>query len=110
MCETPELNGQWLASMNTNDVNASTTEQDGGSVVVMPQYRLGVMGFLGGLGLRSNVTGTSGNYGLLDIRLALQWVRQNAVTKNDHLQSAKPEGVGESVESSADSLDPMPMP
>ncbi|MEM7223074.1 MAG: carboxylesterase family protein [Pseudomonadota bacterium] len=40
-------------------------------VVVSLNYRLGALGFLAGL------EGLAGNYGLLDQRLALQWVRDN---------------------------------
>ena len=40
-------------------------------VVVMPQYRLGVLGAFGGIRSRP------ANYGLLDQQLALEWVRDN---------------------------------
>src|SRR5690606_13828615 len=40
-------------------------------VVVMPQYRLGVLGTFGG------ILGRPANLGLLDQQLALQWVRDN---------------------------------
>lgn len=40
-------------------------------VVVMPQYRLGVLGAFGG------IRGRPANFGLLDQQLALQWVRDN---------------------------------
>jgi len=42
-----------------------------GVIVVTINYRLGAMGFLAGYG------GLSGNYGLLDQQLALQWVQDN---------------------------------
>jgi len=44
-------------------------------VVVAPNYRLGAFGFLGHRALRGESLGTAGNYGLLDQRLALEWVR-----------------------------------
>ena len=58
--------------------------------MIQPQYRLGVFGFLGGDALRTSAGagagagdgggkgGTSGNWGALDIQLALEWVRDNA--------------------------------
>lgn len=50
-----------------------------GAVVVSIQYRLGVFGFGGSHLLRSlDPQGSTGNYAILDQRLALQWVRDNA--------------------------------
>jgi para-nitrobenzyl esterase len=46
----------------------------GDVVVVQPQYRLGVFGFLAAPSLGQN----SGNYGLEDQQAALRWVRRNA--------------------------------
>jgi para-nitrobenzyl esterase len=49
-----------------------------GLVVVMMNYRLGVLGFLAHPELtRESPNKTSGNYGLLDQVAALQWVRDN---------------------------------
>ena len=50
-------------------------EQD--AVVVAPNYRLGPLGFLGHRELRSESPDypSAGNYGFLDQRLALEWVR-----------------------------------
>jgi para-nitrobenzyl esterase len=44
-------------------------------IVVAPNYRLGAFGFLGHRALRGESLGMAGNYGLLDQRLALEWVR-----------------------------------
>lgn len=49
-----------------------------GVVVVNFNYRLGVFGFLAHPDLtRESATGTSGNYGLMDMVQALRWVRRN---------------------------------
>jgi para-nitrobenzyl esterase len=47
-----------------------------GMVVVTINYRLGVFGFLAHPDLAAE-TGSSGNYGLLDMIAALKWVREN---------------------------------
>ena len=49
-----------------------------GVIVVNMGYRLGIFGFLGDPKLaRESPNGTTGNYGLLDQIMALQWVRDN---------------------------------
>jgi para-nitrobenzyl esterase len=50
-----------------------------GVVVVVIQYRLGVLGFAASPSLQSiSSDGSTGNYGVQDQRLALKWVRSNA--------------------------------
>ena len=47
-------------------------------VFVRPNFRLGVLGFLSANVLTRSVhPPTSGNYGLTDIKMALEWVKQN---------------------------------
>lgn len=41
-------------------------------VLVVPQYRLGPLGFLS-----TNTTDISGNFGLLDVVFALNWIKSN---------------------------------
>jgi para-nitrobenzyl esterase len=52
---------------------------DGKAIVVTINYRLNVFGFLGSESLRSLDTndGSTGNQGIQDQRLAMQWVRDN---------------------------------
>jgi para-nitrobenzyl esterase len=48
-----------------------------GVVLVTINYRLGVFGFLATTDLAKEANGTAGNYGLLDMVAALQWVKKN---------------------------------
>jgi para-nitrobenzyl esterase len=48
-----------------------------GVVLVTINYRLGVFGFLALPELASEQSGNSGNYGLMDMVAALQWVKKN---------------------------------
>lgn len=51
----------------------------GEAIVITHNYRLGAFGWLGHAALSAeDPDGVSGNYGLLDTILALQWVRDNA--------------------------------
>jgi para-nitrobenzyl esterase len=47
------------------------------SVIVVPNYRVNVFGFLGGEATRSAAGAPAGNWGFLDQRQALKWVRDN---------------------------------
>jgi para-nitrobenzyl esterase len=55
--------------------NATRFVEANNVIVVAPNYRLGAFGFLGHGALRGESLGSAGNYGLLDQRLALDWVR-----------------------------------
>ncbi|HUB51515.1 MAG TPA: carboxylesterase family protein [Terracidiphilus sp.] len=48
-----------------------------GVALVTINYRLGVFGFLATTDLAKEANGTAGNYGLMDMVAALQWVRDN---------------------------------
>jgi para-nitrobenzyl esterase len=51
--------------------------QNQGVVVVTLNYRLGALGFLAHADLSTEMGGGSGNFGLMDQQLALQWVQDN---------------------------------
>ena len=61
------LNGTWLQAAGYD------------MIVVTTNYRLNIFGFLGGEALRraQGKSGGAGNFGILDQRAALQWVRAN---------------------------------
>jgi len=48
-----------------------------GVVLVTINYRLGVFGFLATSDLAKEANGTAGNYGLMDMVAALEWVKEN---------------------------------
>jgi para-nitrobenzyl esterase len=50
-------------------------------IVVVPNFRLGIFGYLGSelLRQRAGSGNSTGNYGQMDQRMALRWVRQNVV-------------------------------
>ena len=57
---------------------AHVEASNGDIVWVTVQYRLAAFGFLGSAALRSlDAAGSTGNYGLQDQRLALEWVQKN---------------------------------
>ena len=64
-----------LTSGAVGQSNATRFVEANDVIVVAPNYRLGAFGFLGHRALRGESLGTAGNYGLLDQRLALEWVR-----------------------------------
>ncbi len=57
--------------------NGTRFVEENDAVVVAPNYRLGPLGFLGHSAFRSESSDypSAGNYGFLDQRLALEWVR-----------------------------------
>jgi para-nitrobenzyl esterase len=67
------------ASASFPSHNGSRLAEETGVVVVAPQYRLGPFGFLAHTALADEdpLHPTSGNYGLLDQRAALVWVRDH---------------------------------
>jgi para-nitrobenzyl esterase len=71
--------GFTAASANFNGTNGRRLADETGVIVVEANYRLGPFGFLAHGALEGEDAGrpSTGNYGLLDQRAALQWVRDN---------------------------------
>eukprot|EP00756_Hemistasia_phaeocysticola_P041992 Hpha_TRINITY_DN16945_c2_g3::TRINITY_DN16945_c2_g3_i1::g.54661::m.54661 len=71
--------GAYLAGSGANYRNDALVNASGGRVVVVTfNYRLGVFGFLGSAELAAQAADRStGNYGMADQRLVLQWVHQH---------------------------------
>ncbi|MGA2205767.1 MAG: carboxylesterase/lipase family protein [Terracidiphilus sp.] len=73
----------WIHGGGYTDGSASEPRHDGdflptkGVVLVTINYRLGVFGFLVTEDLVKEGNGTAGNYGLLDMAAALEWVKAN---------------------------------
>ena len=67
------------ASANFASHNGRRLAEETGAIVVAPNYRLGPLGFLvhTALAAEDPAHPVSGNYGLLDQRAALKWVREN---------------------------------
>ena len=67
------------ASANIPDSNGRKLVEQTGAIVVAANYRLGPFGFLGHSALTAEDPGyrSSGNYGFLDQRAALAWVRDH---------------------------------
>ena len=65
------------ASANTATWNGQLFVEETNAIVVIPNYRLGPFGFLGHRALRRENPDypSAGNYGFLDQRLAMEWVR-----------------------------------
>ena len=59
--------------------NARRFAEETGVIVVAPNYRLGPLGFLvhSALALENPAHASSGNYGLMDQRFSMQWVKNN---------------------------------
>lgn len=75
----------WLHGGSNINGSASAPSYGGanlarkGAVVVSPNYRLGVLGFMAHPQLTAESGhGASGNYGMMDIIAALRWVKANA--------------------------------
>jgi hypothetical protein len=68
------------AMMGANSWYNFTAFSSGGeAVVIVPNYRVGPLGFMATAELSATAaSGTSGNYGLMDCAAAMRWARRNA--------------------------------
>lgn len=74
------LHGGTFRSGSSNHLlpEALSARSNGSTVVVTLNYRLNVFGFLGATLLKNRSTdGSTGNYGIQDQRMALQWVKEH---------------------------------
>src|SRR5579859_3773994 len=73
----------WIHGGGYNGGSASEPRHNGdflptkGVVLVTINYRLGVFGFLASTDLAKEANGVAGNYGMLDMVAALEWVKAN---------------------------------
>jgi para-nitrobenzyl esterase len=67
------------ASINVPDSNGRKLAERSGAIIVAANYRFGPLGFMGHPGLTAEdpTYRSSGNYGLLDQRAAMAWVRDH---------------------------------
>jgi para-nitrobenzyl esterase len=70
------IHGGGLTQDASRNYDGSKLTADG-VVVVTINYRLGALGFLAHPALASRRGGSAGNYGVMDQRAALRWVRRN---------------------------------
>ena len=72
-----------MSGQANNNFDALITSNDNaGLIVVEVSYRLNAFGFLATQELSTEQGGASGNYGILDQILALQWVQDNIANFN----------------------------
>jgi para-nitrobenzyl esterase len=69
--------GAYVAGGSSEPRYSNSPLVDRGVVLVNINYRMGVFGFLASEDLRREGGGAAGNYGLMDMVAALQWVRAN---------------------------------
>ena len=72
--------GGFTSGGSSCDVYDGTYIAENDVVYVTINYRVGVMGFMATDELTEEGNGTSGNYGVLDVIKALQWVQDNIAT------------------------------
>lgn len=70
------IHGGGFAGGASNDYNATALVNQGPAVVVTINYRVGVFGFFSHPAINAE-SHASGNYGIMDQQLALQWVQRN---------------------------------
>lgn len=71
--------GLMWGSSQQDDFTKLVSRANEGLVVVMVNYRTNIYGFLATAELSEEQGGTSGNYGIRDQILGLEWVRDNII-------------------------------
>jgi para-nitrobenzyl esterase len=72
------VHGGGAAAGGASDHDGAALAERGGVIVVTVNYRLGALGFMNSAAIAAQAPhGQAGNYAIDDVRMALEWVREN---------------------------------